>query len=62
MAQDQTAGNRTKLMGPSRRAKGMGTGVGPTPGSPSHIVLLLVIAELVALIIIRRSFSGAHGG
>lgn len=37
-------------------------GLGPLPGSPEHVLVLLVLIELAVLIAIRRGFASAHGG
>jgi hypothetical protein len=34
----------------------------PEPGTTEHAMLILLMLELVALIMLRRYFRGAHGG
>lgn len=52
------ADQRASLMRPGVR----GLSLTPEPGSTEHALLLLVVLEVVALVVIRRVFSAAHGG
>lgn len=51
---------------PPRRALPGSFGFGNTGmaevGTPEHALMMLVILELAALVLIRRTFKTAHGG